>query len=174
MEINMLIILGGLPGVGKTTIAKSLAKHLQAVYLRIDSIEEALKNSLNNNIKKLNGPEGYMTAYAVAKDNLLNGLTVVADSVNPIELSRSQWRETAVQVNRPYIEIEIICSDKEFHQQRVESRKVDIPGQILPTWQDVLNRDYEEWTSKKVTIDTAVESIACCVDKIIYQLKLAT
>ena len=45
----MLIILGGLPGVGKTTIAKVLSKKLKAVYLRIDSIEEALKRSLKNN-----------------------------------------------------------------------------------------------------------------------------
>lgn len=170
----MLIILGGLPGTGKTTIAKALAKKLQAIYLRIDSIEEALKNSSNNNIEKLDGPEGYMAAYAVAKDNLLNGLTVVADSVNPVELSRSLWRESAVQINKPYIEIEIICSDKKLHQQRVESRTADIPGKILPTWQDVLDRDYEAWTSKKLTIDTAVESIESCVDKIIHQLKLAT
>lgn len=39
----MLIIFGGLSGVGKTTIAKSLAKHLKAVYLRIDTVEQVLK-----------------------------------------------------------------------------------------------------------------------------------
>lgn len=170
----MLIILGGLPGVGKTTIAKQLSKKLKAVYLRIDSIEEALKKSSKNNIEKFNGPEGYMAAYAIAKDNLLNGLTVVADSVNPIELSRSLWRETADKINTPYIEIEIICSDKNTHQQRIESRKADISGQILPTWQDVLDRDYEAWESKQLTIDTAAESIESCVDKIIHQLKLDT
>jgi len=34
----MLIIFGGLPGVGKTTIARKLARHLGAVHVRIDSI----------------------------------------------------------------------------------------------------------------------------------------
>ena len=35
----MLTVLSGLPGVGKTTIARELARSLAAVYLRIDSIE---------------------------------------------------------------------------------------------------------------------------------------
>lgn len=42
----MLIILGGLPGSGKTTLAKALAKKLKAVHVRIDSIEQSIKNSL--------------------------------------------------------------------------------------------------------------------------------
>ena len=41
----MLIIFGGLPGTGKTTISKEVAKRLKAVYLRVDTIEQTLKNS---------------------------------------------------------------------------------------------------------------------------------
>jgi cytidylate kinase len=37
----MLIIFGGLPGTGKTAIAQQLARELGAVYLRIDSMEQA-------------------------------------------------------------------------------------------------------------------------------------
>ncbi len=40
----MLIALGGLPGTGKTTIARELARQLGAVHLRIDSIEQALRD----------------------------------------------------------------------------------------------------------------------------------
>ena len=39
----MLIILSGLPGTGKTTIARQLAHELAAVYLRIDSIEQSIR-----------------------------------------------------------------------------------------------------------------------------------
>src|SRR5271165_1678080 len=39
-ELTMLIILGGLPGTGKTAIARELARQLGAVHVRIDSIEE--------------------------------------------------------------------------------------------------------------------------------------
>ena len=38
----MLIIFGGLPATGKTTIARDLARQLGATYLRIDTIEHAI------------------------------------------------------------------------------------------------------------------------------------
>jgi predicted kinase len=41
----MLIVLRGLPGVGKTAIARELARTLGAVHLRIDSIEQALRSA---------------------------------------------------------------------------------------------------------------------------------
>jgi len=75
----MLIILGGLPGTGKTTIARELARQLGAVHVRIDSIEEAILDSgvwsspIND--------AGYRVGYAVAADNLRIGRTVIADSV---------------------------------------------------------------------------------------------
>ena len=40
----MQIVVSGLPGVGKTTTARELARSLGAVYVRIDSIEQALRN----------------------------------------------------------------------------------------------------------------------------------
>jgi adenylylsulfate kinase-like enzyme len=40
----MLIILGGLPGTGKTVIARELARQLGAIYLRIDSIEQVIRD----------------------------------------------------------------------------------------------------------------------------------
>jgi predicted kinase len=35
----MLIIFGGLPGTGKTAIAKQIAKQLKGLYLRVDTVE---------------------------------------------------------------------------------------------------------------------------------------
>ena len=85
----MLIILGGLPGVGKTAIAVELARLTGAVHLRIDSIEQAIRSS-----GKVNRPlddAGYRVAYAVAEDNLRIGRTVIADSVNPLRVTREAW-----------------------------------------------------------------------------------
>jgi predicted kinase len=60
----MLIVLGGLPGTGKTTIARQVAKRCQTVYLRVDVIEQAIRNAgvLAGDV----GPAGYMGAYALA------------------------------------------------------------------------------------------------------------
>lgn len=66
-----LIIFGGLPGTGKTTLARALAGQLAALYLRIDSIEQALRGSAAFAGELLDA--GYRVAYAVARDNLTLG-----------------------------------------------------------------------------------------------------
>lgn len=169
----MLIILGGLPGTGKSTIGKELSSQLQAVYLRIDSIEQALKDAYEQDAstKQEVVAEGYMAAYAIAKDNLEIGHTVIADSVNSIEVTRSDWRKVASSLNKEFIEIEVICSDKSKHQKRVETRVTNIQGLKLPTWNNVLNRDYEPWKNCHLTIDTSKHSLAESVGIIIDYIK---
>ena len=73
----MLIIFGGLPGVGKTTLAKATARKWEAVYLRVDTIEQALRFS--ETLQGEVGPAGYLVAYRLAAENLPIGRTVVAD-----------------------------------------------------------------------------------------------
>ena len=41
--MTTLIAFGGLPGTGKTVIAREVARGANAVYLRIDSIEQAIR-----------------------------------------------------------------------------------------------------------------------------------
>ena len=151
----MLYIFGGLPATGKTMLSLRLAREVKAVHLRIDTIEQALCNSGS----VLNGPEGYIIAYDIAADNLRLGWSVVADSVNPLHITRDAWREVADRCGVSFVEIEIICSDLAEHRHRVASRSTDVPGLELPTWEDVVNREYETWDRSHIVIDTAGQTI---------------
>jgi len=152
----MLYIFAGLPGVGKSTLARHLARRLRAVYLRADTIEQALRSAG----VQIHGPEGYVTAYRVAEENLKLGQPVVADTVNPLQITRDAWRETAALADAPYAEIEIICSDPVEHRMRVETRAADIAGFQLPSWGDVAQREYEGWDHQHIQIDTAGQTPA--------------
>jgi len=160
-ETNMLIILGGLPATGKTTIAKALTTYYQATYLRIDTLEQTLKTI--GNIPDDISDAGYQLAYALAEENLKLGQWVIADSVNSIELSRKAWRTVAQKANRGFIEIEIICSDKKIHQQRAEQRLPDIQELAQPTWKAITERIYEPWLTKDLTIDTATTDVVAAI-----------
>jgi predicted kinase len=105
----------GLPGVGKTTIARELARATGGVHERIDSIEQALRDA-GHEVEA----EGYRVAYAVAEDNLRLCRTVIADCVNPWPLTRSEWRAVAHRAGVRAIDVEIVCGPDE-HRRRVES-----------------------------------------------------
>jgi predicted kinase len=163
----MLIIFGGLPGVGKTTIARELACQLGGVYLRIDSIEQAIRDT-GKRTEPLDDA-GYRVGYAVAEDNLLLGRTVIADSVNPLQLTRDAWLAVATHAGVGAVEVEVICSDKQRHRERLEARPVDISGLRLPTWEEVVTREYEPWNREHIVIDTTRGSVA----KIVTELREA-
>lgn len=162
-----LIVLGGLPGAGKTSIAKILAARLGYFHVRIDTIEQTL---LKENCLKI-GHEGYLVAYAIAVDNLRCGNGVIADSVNPIPITRGAWRDVAAQANAHILEIEIVCSDKDIHKHRVENRATDIIGHKMPTWDEVINREYHPWDTAHLTIDTAQQGILDAAEEIFKNMR---
>jgi len=101
------------------------------------------------------GGMGYQVGYLLARENLSLGLSVVADCVNPWELPRANWPESATNLNLPYIEIEVICSNVDEHRRRVEGRVSDIEGLSLPSWSQACERDYHPWPDANLRLDTA-------------------
>lgn len=164
----VLIVFAGLPGSGKSSIARELAREIHAVWLRLDSIEQAIRESSVGAGSV--DDAGYRAAYAVAEDNLRLGRDVVGDSVNACSLTRSAWRDVGLRAGAQILEIETICSDPIAHRRRIETRDHEVPGLVPPNWQAVISRDYEPWDRDHLTIDTAECSIADCTKRVLAAL----
>lgn len=164
-----LIIFSGLPGTGKTATARELARQIGATYLRIDSIEQAIRDSGASTHPMSDA--GYRIGYALAEENLLLGRDVIADSVNPLSLTRDAWLEVAKNTHARALEIEIQCSDATEHRHRVETRASDIPGLRLPTWNEIVSREYHVWEREPLIIDTASCDVETAVQLIQEKLK---
>lgn len=163
----MLIAFSGLPGTGKTTIARLLARRLAAVHVRVDTIEQAL---LRAGASAPLGPEGYVVAYGVAADNLRLGHRVIADCVNAVTVSREAWEKVAEECRVAYLPVHLVCSDADEHRRRVSERQVDIQGHVLPTWDQVSAARFDPPAPGALSIDTCACSAESAVEQIIRRL----
>lgn len=125
-----LIIFSGLPASGKTTLSSKLAAYLQAAYIRMDAIVLGLKSdTYDPDLPR----KCYGIAGSLALVNLRLGNTVVTDSINPDNYLREEWRMVAQSAGVKSVQIEIICSDRDEHQNRLKSRTTTLTGLIDPT-----------------------------------------
>jgi predicted kinase len=148
----VLVVVGGLPGAGKSTVAEHLARRLRTPYLRVDRIEQAIVSwsELTHPV----GVAGYAVGYALAAEQLTLGLDVIVECVNPVGLTRDAWVSTAAAAGAAIVEVEVVCPDPVEHRRRVETRVSDVDGLVKPTWEEVLGREYEPWTRPHLVIDS--------------------
>ncbi|WP_461320036.1 AAA family ATPase [Bradyrhizobium elkanii] len=151
-----LIALAGLPGTGKSGVARLLAPRLGAMWLRIDTMDQAIWTSpaAPRDLQDWT----YRAAQAVAVDNLALGFDVLADCVNDCQAA-------AQRAGADVKWLEIVCSDPAEHRRRVETRTSDIAGLALPDWDVVAHRAYDAWDRDRLIVDTAHRSLEACVDE---------
>ncbi|WP_207621621.1 AAA family ATPase [Vibrio ziniensis] len=168
MNKPTLYVFSGLPASGKSTLAKLLSQKTSSIYVRIDTVEQGLRDLCNFNVQG----EGYRLSYRIIRDNLSLGISAIADSCNPIALTRAEWEVLAGSVGANFVNIEINCSDSKEHEMRVNTRVTDIPNLELPNWLQVQNRHYEPWQSDVVKIDTAGKTIDASFSELLVKLGL--
>src|SRR5580698_3218313 len=95
MTSQKLIVLAGLPGSGKSTVAEGLSSTLSLPVFSVDPIEAAMwRGGLK---KDQTGIAAYEVAIALADEQLRLGHCVIVDAVNPIEAPRAAWRSLAAK-----------------------------------------------------------------------------
>ena len=157
----VLFIFSGLAGSGKSTLAQNIAKKLNAVYLKIDSIDNVIFKFENY---KVQGGESYTIAQCIIEDNLKIGNNVISDQCNPWKLTRDHYNNVAIKNNCKHINIEIICTDKEEHKKRIEDRG-------YPKWEEINKWGYDQWDEEHIVIDTANRTIEECTNELVEKMK---
>ena len=143
----MLIVLSGLPGVGKSSLARAFCSGARAVHLRVDAIEAAVTASALRPTSAQDA--GCRVAAAQAEEMLACGHVVVADAVNAEPEGRAIWGPATLVV-------ELTCSDPAAHRARVERRRAEAPPETrVPDWRAVAARRWVPWDRPVLRLDSA-------------------
>ena len=155
MMAGVLVIVSGLPGVGKSALADALGRELVAPVLSVDPIEAAIwRCGIRPSFET--GVAAYEIAAVVARHQLQLGLTVVIDAVSSLEVAREMWRDAASRAEATTRVIEVVCGDEATHRDRLAGRVRDIDGFPEPSWDDVIARrdEWEPWSGPRLLIDS--------------------
>ena len=115
----MLVLMTGLPGTGKSTVAAAVARALPAALLSADPIERAL---IQSGIEVDDGKAAYEVMKGLARQHLATGLSVVIDGVNPFEWLRREYIAIAEEHHELGLVIHTVCAAEAVHRLRVEER----------------------------------------------------
>ena len=154
-----LVVLSGLPGVGKTRASMLVAGGIRAVHLSIDTVEEAILGCGLPAGWRV-GVASYEVARVMAELNLGLGHDVVVDAVNDSEEMRQTWRNASQTTDAALLFVHLIMSDPEGHRSRLEGRDRGFTHVPEPQWEQVSSRaaGYPPWADVHLELDTALLS----------------
>lgn len=147
----VLAVFAGLPGVGKSTLARQVGTALPATVLAIDTVYQAMRRDDVTVAEPLPGHAAYQVVAALAEAQLRLGLSVVVDAINPRKAVRRLWSDLADDLGVPLRVVEVVCGDEAEHQRRAQ-------GRTAGEWPEALrlSGDYEPYIGPRLVVDTSV------------------
>ena len=150
----MIIIICGLPGVGKTTVAKGLAPLINAVILATDKIRKELFS------KPMYGQRERRLIYDVmilmAKYLDKAGINCILDATFTRERSRREIKKKLGLASKDIHIIECICPE-DIVLSRLRQRKHDYSDADFSVYRK-MKRIYEPVKVEHMTVDTSMLS----------------
>ncbi len=161
----MIIIVCGLPGTGKTAVAKALAERLGATLIRTDVIrKEMLQNITHSSEERL---LVYELMFQAAQHRLQSGLNVVLDGTFFSKNLRNEAANIARKYKTGFKIVECVCGE-ELVKKRLSLRKNDASDASFPVYK-AEKKTFEPVVGKHITIDTMKDTKEC-VDIILKEM----
>jgi predicted kinase len=156
MSKPRLIVVSGLPGSGKSTIAERLAQRLRIPVFSVDPIESAMiRAGIAQSFET--GLAAYLVAETLAGEQLKLGISVIIDAVNAEEEGKDVWRGLAQRFDLELTILEVFVSDRALHRSRIESRVRNLYGFSEVTWErvEVRREAWTDWKEPTLQLDSA-------------------
>ncbi len=168
-----LIVISGLPGTGKSSIAEAIARELRIPVFAKDWLEATLRRcELSGSADKPLGYAGYELLTTLALRQLQLGQSAILDSVASPEPVRAEWRTMAQTYGAGWCVIECTCSDQAIHRERLNTRRRGIPGWHELDWSEVerVRAVYPQWHDERLILD-AVQPLSVNIQMALSYLR---
>jgi predicted kinase len=147
-----MIVIGGVPGTGKSTLANALSKDMNIPVFSKDELEAAVVRKGLGSSKNMHGV-GYEILASLATKQIENGNNCIFDFI----ASRNRVEELWPQLLEYDIKyIECVCTMEDVHKDRIQSRNRNIKGWYELTWEEVLNikSNYQSLKPERLVLDS--------------------
>jgi predicted kinase len=145
-----------------------LARRLGAVHLSVDPVEDAMLGAGLDRSWAV-GVAAYEAVRAAAEQNLELGWPVVVDAVNDSEPARQTWRSAAAAHDSRLTLVDLVCTDRDEHRERLEGRTRGLSNIAEPLWREVMVRAaaYEPWIDPHLIVDSSRRRVDDVVEDVL-------
>lgn len=150
----MIVLICGLPGVGKTTIAKNLAPLIDAIILSSDKIRKELIPNPTYTKEERKLIYDVMVLIATYLQN--SGTNIILDATFNKEDSRNKVKQRIRVPRDEFFIIECVCPENIIFS-RIKNRKEDYSDADISVYQK-MKKIYEPVKANHITVDTSLNT----------------
>lgn len=145
------VAVSGLPGVGKTTVAKAVADRLDATLLRSDVVRKELV--AEPAYSDAETERVYAELFRRARACVADGEGVVLDATFRHTSLRERARGVATEADAAFTMVKVEC-DRATARERIRSRTGDESDADVAVYR-TLRKEYDEMTGAHVVVDNS-------------------
>jgi predicted kinase len=150
-ETGDIIVVCGLPGVGKSTVSKAIADAVDGEVLRTDVIrQEIVENPVYTAEEKR---RVYDELFERARDQIADGRTVVLDGTYRRRTYRDRARELAAELDTGFDLVTVQC-DESVVERRIAEREDDASEADVEVYRQY-RESFEPFVGDHLSIDNS-------------------